>query len=60
MLPMSLTAVFSSISSGMAISRTGNYNVFMLIQTAVVAIGAGLITTFSRTTPMVSARAHKL
>ncbi|GKT75573.1 efflux pump antibiotic resistance [Colletotrichum tofieldiae] len=52
LLPLSISAVISSILSGIIIGALGNYNVIILGETALMCIGAGLITTFSLDTPM--------
>ncbi|OHW89508.1 MFS toxin efflux pump [Colletotrichum incanum] len=52
LLPLSISAVLSSIFSGILIGALGNYNAIILGETALMCIGAGLITTFSLETPM--------
>ena len=51
MLPMMGGMLFSSISSGQMISRTGRYKIFPVIGTAVMTIGLFLL---SRMTPQTS------
>ncbi|GKT55140.1 efflux pump antibiotic resistance [Colletotrichum tofieldiae] len=46
------TIIGLSILSGIIIGALGNYNVIILGETALMCIGAGLITTFSLDTPM--------
>jgi predicted MFS family arabinose efflux permease len=50
LLPMILSVVAGSISSGIIISRVGYYNPFFLLSSIIMPIGAGLITTFTPTT----------
>ncbi|KAI1451256.1 MFS general substrate transporter [Annulohypoxylon moriforme] len=51
LLPLLISVVLSSIVSGALITATGYYNPFILFETALIAIGAGLITTLSPSTP---------
>ncbi|XDG05722.1 hypothetical protein ABKA04_005337 [Annulohypoxylon sp. FPYF3050] len=51
LLPLLIAVVLSSIVSGALITATGYYNPFILFETALIAIGAGLITTLSPSTP---------
>ncbi|OTB09513.1 hypothetical protein M426DRAFT_70740 [Hypoxylon sp. CI-4A] len=51
LLPLLISVVISSIVSGALITATGYYNPFILIEIAMVAVGAGLITTFDQHTP---------
>ncbi|KAI0888031.1 MFS general substrate transporter [Annulohypoxylon maeteangense] len=51
LLPLLISVVISSVVSGALITATGYYNPFILTETALIAIGAGLITTLSPTTP---------
>ncbi|KAI2784276.1 MFS general substrate transporter [Daldinia loculata] len=51
LLPLLISVVVSSIISGALITATGYYNPFILVGIAMVAIGAGLITTLDLHTP---------
>lgn len=51
LLPLVLAMVLSSILSGGAIARVGYYTPFMLFGCVLLAIGAGLLTTFQVHTP---------
>ncbi|KAI1777142.1 MFS general substrate transporter [Hypoxylon cercidicola] len=51
LLPLLISVVISSIVSGGLITATGYYNPFILVEIAMVAVGAGLITTFDLHTP---------
>ncbi|TIC90439.1 Efflux pump roqT [Colletotrichum higginsianum] len=52
LLPLSISSVLSSISTGIIIGILGNYNVIILVDFALMCVGLGLITTFSLDTPM--------
>ncbi len=49
-LPLILSLVVASISAGALVSRIGYYTPFMIANSVVMSIGAGLITTFTPTT----------
>ncbi|KAK6956967.1 hypothetical protein Daesc_002249 [Daldinia eschscholtzii] len=51
LLPLLISVVVSSIISGALITATGYYNPFILVEIAMVAVGAGLITTLDLHTP---------
>ncbi|KAI1078102.1 major facilitator superfamily domain-containing protein [Whalleya microplaca] len=51
LLPLLIAVVVSSIASGGLITATGYYNPVILIEMAMASVGAGLITTFSLSTP---------
>ncbi|KAI8960439.1 MFS general substrate transporter [Daldinia sp. FL1419] len=51
LLPLLISVVVSSIISGALITATGHYNLFILVEIAMVAVGAGLITTLDLHTP---------
>jgi EmrB/QacA subfamily drug resistance transporter len=51
LVPMMLGMLVTSILSGRIISRTGRYKVFPIIGTAFAAIGMGLLSTMSVSTP---------
>lgn len=51
LLPLLISVVVSSIVSGALITATGYYNPFILTEIAMVAVGAGLITTLDLSTP---------
>ncbi|KAI1387496.1 MFS general substrate transporter [Hypoxylon trugodes] len=51
LLPLLISVVISSIVSGALITVTGYYNPFILAEIAMVAVGAGLITTLDIHTP---------
>jgi len=50
-LPLVLSLVFSSIMAGMITQKIGYYVPSMLIAPAVMSVGEGLMTTFTRDTP---------
>lgn len=50
LLPMILSTVFGSLSSGVVISRLGYYTPFFLLSSVLMPIGAGLLVTFTPTT----------
>jgi predicted MFS family arabinose efflux permease len=50
LLPMILSVVFGTLSSGVVISRVGYYTPFFLVSSVIMPIGAGLITTFTPST----------
>ncbi|KAK0641557.1 major facilitator superfamily-domain-containing protein [Cercophora newfieldiana] len=50
-LPLVLSLVFSSIFAGMMTQKIGYYVPSMLIAPAVMSVGEGLMTTFTRDTP---------
>ena len=50
-LPLILSLVLGTISAGIAVTKMGYYTPFMIAQGIIMSIGAGLITTFSPTTP---------
>ncbi|TGJ81892.1 hypothetical protein E0Z10_g6878 [Xylaria hypoxylon] len=52
LLPLLISSVISSVTSGGIISVTGLYNLVVLLGTAFMSIGIGLITTFNLTTPL--------
>ncbi|RWA08503.1 hypothetical protein EKO27_g6614 [Xylaria grammica] len=52
LLPLLISSVISSVSSGGIISVTGFYNPAVLLGTALLSTGIGLITTFKLTTPL--------
>ncbi|TLD20282.1 hypothetical protein PspLS_08706 [Pyricularia sp. CBS 133598] len=47
LLPISLTAVLSSVLSGILISRLNRFNALLLIELVFVAVAAGLMSTLS-------------
>ncbi|MCJ1390862.1 hypothetical protein MMC18_003723 [Xylographa bjoerkii] len=47
MLPMIMSLVFGSMTSGVIVNRTGYYTPFLYIGCIFLAIGTGLITTFT-------------
>ena len=49
-LPLILALVISGISAGFAVSRIGYYTPFMIAQSVIASIGAGLITTWKADT----------
>ncbi|KDN61989.1 putative major facilitator superfamily transporter [Colletotrichum sublineola] len=51
-LPLSISAVLSSIFSGILIRVLSNYNAIIIGESALVCVGAGLITTYPSNTPM--------
>ncbi|KAH7148207.1 major facilitator superfamily domain-containing protein [Dactylonectria macrodidyma] len=50
LLPMVLSMVIGTISSGIIISKTGYYTPFFLLSSVFMSVGAGLISTFTPTT----------
>ncbi|OTA99368.1 hypothetical protein M426DRAFT_76399 [Hypoxylon sp. CI-4A] len=50
LLPLILSVVFSSISSGIVISKVGYYNPFFLLSAVMMPIAAGLLTTLTPST----------
>ncbi|KIX93153.1 uncharacterized protein Z520_11210 [Fonsecaea multimorphosa CBS 102226] len=50
LLPLVLSSVVASISSGIIISRVGYYAPFFILCSVVTSIGAGLLSTFTATT----------
>ncbi|EXJ74483.1 uncharacterized protein A1O5_02779 [Cladophialophora psammophila CBS 110553] len=50
LLPLVLSTVFASLSSGIIISRVGYYTPFFILSSVVASIGAGLLSTFTSTT----------
>lgn len=50
LLPLMLSTVVGTITSGIVISKTGYYTQFFWISSIIVPIGAGLISTFTPTT----------
>ncbi|TQS33880.1 hypothetical protein Golomagni_05761, partial [Golovinomyces magnicellulatus] len=50
LLPLMLSTVVGTITSGITISKTGYYTQFFWISSIMVPIGAGLISTFTPTT----------
>ncbi|KIW92327.1 uncharacterized protein Z519_07311 [Cladophialophora bantiana CBS 173.52] len=50
LLPLVLSTVFASMSSGIIISRVGYYTPFFILSSVVASIGAGLLSTFTSTT----------
>jgi EmrB/QacA subfamily drug resistance transporter len=51
MLPLQLATVLSSIVAGALVSMIGYYKPILVFSATMMAIGAGLITTFDATTP---------
>ncbi|KAI5923532.1 major facilitator superfamily domain-containing protein [Camillea tinctor] len=51
LLPLLISVVISSIVSGGLITATGYYTPIILVEIAIAAVGAGMITTFNLTTP---------
>ncbi|KAI4696805.1 uncharacterized protein J4E88_000984 [Alternaria novae-zelandiae] len=49
-IPLVLSVVFGSILSGALVQRIGYYTPFMILGSGMMAIGAGLITTWEMTT----------
>lgn len=49
-IPVVLSLVVASIIAGVCVSRIGYYVPFMYASTAIMSIGAGLLTTFTTTT----------
>ncbi|KAK2001444.1 major facilitator superfamily transporter [Colletotrichum falcatum] len=52
LLPLSISTVLSSTLSGILISALRNYNAVIISESALICVGAGLITTYSPNTPM--------
>ncbi|KAH8806100.1 major facilitator superfamily domain-containing protein [Xylogone sp. PMI_703] len=50
LLPMILSSVFCALCAGIAISKFGYYNPFLLLSSVLMPIGAGLLTTLTPTT----------
>ncbi|KIW22724.1 uncharacterized protein PV07_10990 [Cladophialophora immunda] len=50
LLPLVLSSVVASISSGIIISRVGYYTPFFILSSVVTSVGAGLLSTFTATT----------
>ena len=50
LLPLILALVTAGISTGALVSRIGYYTPFMIANSVIMSIGAGLITTFTPTT----------
>ncbi|KIW77427.1 hypothetical protein Z517_09873 [Fonsecaea pedrosoi CBS 271.37] len=50
LLPLVLSSVIASISSGIIISRVGYYTPFFILSSVATSIGAGLLCTFTSTT----------
>ncbi|KAH8203630.1 hypothetical protein TruAng_002160 [Truncatella angustata] len=51
LLPMLIACVVSSMLSGALITISGYYNPIILLETVMLSVGAGLISTFSLDTP---------
>jgi hypothetical protein len=51
LLPLLISSVISSIVTGALITLLGYYTPFMIVCTAIFAVGSGLITTFDISTP---------
>ncbi|KAL9103367.1 MAG: hypothetical protein Q9163_001579 [Psora crenata] len=49
-LPLLLSLVVGTISAGILVSKVGYYKPFMIMQSILMSIGAGLLTTFTPTT----------
>ncbi|BAE61344.1 unnamed protein product [Aspergillus oryzae RIB40] len=49
-LPMIIGLVVGSIVAGAGVTRSGYYNPFMIIASILMAVGSGLMTTFTTTT----------
>ncbi|KPM38176.1 hypothetical protein AK830_g8402 [Neonectria ditissima] len=49
LLPLALSTVIGTISSGIVISKTGYYTPFFLLGSILMPVGAGLIATFTTT-----------
>ena len=47
LLPLLLSLVLGSMFAGLGITKVGYYTPFLLIGTAITAVGAGLLTTFN-------------
>ncbi|OLY77925.1 putative MFS-type transporter [Smittium mucronatum] len=58
LLPFMLGLVVASISSGQIISRTGIYRPSLWLGTAIMCVGAGLISTYSENTSGVKQRVY--
>ncbi|KAI1402964.1 major facilitator superfamily domain-containing protein [Hypoxylon fuscum] len=50
LLPMILSTVFGSLSSGVIVSKVGYYTPFFLLSSAIMSIGAGLLATLTPST----------
>jgi MFS family permease len=50
LLPIVLSTVFASLSSGILVSKLGYYTPFFTLSTVLMTIGAGLLTTLTPTT----------
>lgn len=50
-LPLILSLVVAGIMGGIAVNKMGYYTPFMIVSSVLTAIAAGLITTFTPTTP---------
>ena len=50
LLPMILSTVVGSLSSGFMVAKLGYYNPFLILSSIITTIGAGLFTTFTPTT----------
>lgn len=50
LLPMILSAVVASLSSGFMVAKLGYYTPFFILSSIITTIGAGLFTTFTPTT----------
>ncbi|KAI1498097.1 major facilitator superfamily domain-containing protein [Biscogniauxia marginata] len=51
LLPLLISVVISSIVSGGLVTATGYYTPIILVEIAIAAVGAGMITTFNLSTP---------
>jgi len=51
MIPLVLSVVVGSITSGGAVQRLGFYIPFMLVGSCLIAVGAGVLTTWKMSTP---------
>ncbi|KFZ16522.1 hypothetical protein V502_05064 [Pseudogymnoascus sp. VKM F-4520 (FW-2644)] len=50
LLPMILSTVVGTLSSGYMVAKLGYYNPFLILSSIITTIGAGLFTTFTPTT----------
>lgn len=50
LLPLILSTVLGSLSSGIVVSRVGYYTPFLIISSVIMPIGAGLLATFTPST----------
>jgi MFS family permease len=50
LLPLVLSTVFGSLSSGILVSNLGYYTPFFILSSVAMSIGAGLLSTFTPTT----------